>query len=159
MLDCEGPLAVLETLSDQPKLPGDIPLGAKGTFDGVTYTLIGRLRRETYYEGSVFFWDEYLLYEPAVGFRWLVESNGHWSFVTTLPPGAVEIGYDKVAYGGRDFRLYDTATAEVAEVWGEMYWRVHVGEKADDRRLHRAAGDAVARSSPPTRSTGRSACT
>lgn len=131
LLDCEGPLAILETLSAQPKMPADIPLGAKGTFDGITYTLIGRLRRETYDDGSVYFWEEYLLYEPAVGFRWLVESNGHWSFVTTLPPGAVEIGYDKVAYGGRDFRLYDMATAEVAGVWGEMYWRVTVGEKAD----------------------------
>lgn len=132
MLDCEGPLAVLEQLDQPPGEKGTIPLGSKGTFDGVTYTLIGRLRREVHHDGELFVWDEFLLYEPSVGFRWLLESNGHWSFVTTLPPGAVEVGYDhRPKYGGRTFKLYDMSTAEVSGVWGEMYWRVEVGETTD----------------------------
>jgi hypothetical protein len=133
MLDCEGPLAVLEKLAQPPNERGTIPLGSKGTFDGVTYTLIGRLRREVTYDGSIYLWDELLLYEPAVGFRWLVESNGHWSFVTTLPPGAVDGGLgDSPTYRGTSFRLFDASTAEVSGVWGEMYWRVEVGERTDN---------------------------
>ena len=133
ILDCEGPLAVIDQLEQEPGQRGSIPLGAKGTFDGVTYTLVGRIRRQANYAGGVtFLWDEHLLYEPGAGFRWLVEANGHWSFVTTLPPGAVEVGYDHAPrYGKETFRLFDMATAEVEGVWGEMYWRVEAGERAD----------------------------
>jgi hypothetical protein len=133
LLDCEGPLAVIETLAQVPKQTGTIPLGARGTFDGVTYTLIGRLQREASYPGGhVFLWDEHLLYEPSVGFRWLVEANGHWSFVTTVPPGAVQIDYhDTPEYEGTKFRLFDRTTVEVTEVWGELYWRVRAGERVD----------------------------
>ncbi len=133
ILDCEGPLAVLGKLAQAAGQQGTIALGARGTFDGVTYTLIGRLRREAFYAGGeVFFWEEHLLYEPGAGFRWLVEANGHWSFVTTLPPGAVEPGFDhKPSYGGQGFRLFDMSTVEVAGVWGEMYWRVQAGERVD----------------------------
>jgi len=133
ILDCEGPLAIIETLAQRPGQTGTIPLGSKGTFDGVTYTLIGRLQRQAFYPGGeVFLWEEHLLYEPTVGFRWLVEANGHWSFVTTLPPGAVESGYEHTpSYGGTKFRLFDLTTVEVSEVWGEMYWRVRAGERVD----------------------------
>lgn len=135
LLDCEGPLAILGKLaqgSASGSADGAIKLGDRATFDGVTYTLVGKIARQAEYDGGVFMWDEYLLYEPAVGFRWLVESNGHWSFVTTLPPGAVEIGYDdRPKYRGRTFQLFDASTAEVIGVWGEMYWRVQVGETAD----------------------------
>ncbi|KAB2898028.1 MAG: DUF4178 domain-containing protein, partial [Kofleriaceae bacterium] len=133
LLDCEGPLAIIETLAQQPGQKGTIPLGSKGTFDGVTYTLIGRLQREAHYpDGEVFLWEEHLLYEPSVGFRWLVEANGHWSFVTTLPPGAVQVDYHQApTYAGTKFRLYEMTTVEVTEVWGELYWRVRAGERVD----------------------------
>lgn len=133
ILDCEGPLAVIEKLAQRPGQRGTIALGAKGTFDGVTYTLIGRLQRQAFYPGGeVFLWEEHLLYEPGAGFRWLVEANGHWSFVTTVPPGAVAIDYHQTpTYGGQTFRLFDMTTVEVTEVWGEMYWRVRTGERVD----------------------------
>lgn len=133
LLDCEGPLAIIETLTQPPGQKGTIPLGSKGTFDGVTYTLIGRLQREAHYpDGEVFLWEEHLLYEPSVGFRWLVEANGHWSFVTTLPPGAVQIDYHQTpTYAGTRFRVFEMTSVEVTEVWGEMYWRVRAGERVD----------------------------
>lgn len=133
LLDCEGPLAILDTLTQRPGQRGTIALGSKGTFDGVAYTLIGRLQRQAFYPGGeVFLWEEHLLYEPSAGFRWLVEANGHWSFVTTVPPGAVQVDYNHTpVYEGTRFRLFDMATAEVTEVWGEMYWRVETGERAD----------------------------
>ncbi len=133
ILDCEGPLAILGKLAQTPGQRGTLPLGARGTFDGVTYTLIGRIERQAHYPGGeLVVWDEHLLYEPSVGFRWLVEASGHWSFVTTLPPGAVDPGYGhQPSYDGRAFRLFDLATAEVIAVWGEVSWRVEVGERVD----------------------------
>jgi hypothetical protein len=144
LLACEGDLQVIAKLH-QRKDAGAIPLGAKGTFDGVTYTVIGRLRRKAgtgvgaYDEDDaalevgdeLWTWTEYLLYEPAVGFRWLVESSGHWSFVTTLPPGAASGDGGRATYDGKRFRVFDKGHATVIGVWGEVYWRVTAGETVE----------------------------
>lgn len=133
LLSCEGELTILTKLR-QDKASGPIALGSKGTFDGVTYTVIGKLQRkagrgiDTLDEFGLFTWDEYLLYEPKVGFRWLVEASGHWSFVTTVPPGAAQGGGGSARYDGHRFRLFDRGAATVIGVWGEVYWRVTAGE-------------------------------
>ena len=140
LLACEGDLAIIAKLH-QSKDAGAIKLGSKGTFDGVAYTVIGRLRRKAGgasiptvggdddESGEVWTWNEYLLYEPTVGFRWLVESQGHWTFVTTLPPGAARTEAGKALYDGHRFRIYDRGQATVIGVWGELYWRVQAGEQ------------------------------
>ncbi len=125
-----GTFAVLTRLAAAARQQPPIALGRTATFDGVTYTLIGYVRRHALFEHERFPFDEYLLYEPAVGFRWLVESDGHWSFVTTLPPGAVNgpSAAAAVGYGGRWFRVFQRCPLEVASVWGELYWKVAIGE-------------------------------
>jgi Domain of unknown function (DUF4178) len=130
LLSCEGDLAIVGKLAKR-QAPDAIALGSQGTFDGVTYTVIGCLRRQAgadLEELSLFTWDEYLLYEPSVGFRWLVESGGHWTFVTTVPPGAAHDEGSTAKYDDTSFRLFDRGVATVIGVWGEMYWRVEAGE-------------------------------
>ena len=56
-------------------------VGATGSFEGTTLTVIGFLVRSVTWEGERFAWSEYLLYQPRLGFRWLVEGDGHWSYV------------------------------------------------------------------------------
>jgi hypothetical protein len=105
-------------------------LGSTAVFGDVRYTLIGFVRRHAHTPWGRFPFDEYLLYEPKVGFRWLVESDGHWSFVTTLPVGAVS-GYQgdpTVAYRGVTFKQFQSCPLEVTAVYGEVYWKVAVGE-------------------------------
>ncbi|MEZ4400583.1 MAG: DUF4178 domain-containing protein [Kofleriaceae bacterium] len=126
LLACEGELAILAQLEPDAD-PAHVPLGSVGRFDDVDFTVVGRIRRATHGDGF-FAWNEYLLYAPAAGFRWLVESDGHWTFVTTLPPGSVDVRTHAPRYDGRTFRLYDEGTAVVQRVWGECYWRVEVGE-------------------------------
>ena len=46
---------------------------------GMAWTVIGFMERSVTVEGIRYPWQEYLLYEPRQGFRWLVESKGHWS--------------------------------------------------------------------------------
>lgn len=132
LLDCEGPLAILARRSEVE--PGDSPiaLGAIGTFDGVSYTVIGRLRRQARYDGGFAAWDEYLLYAPGPGYRWLVRAQGHYSFVTPLSPGAVVAdGPRSVRHQGRVFKLFDRGKAEVSGVWGELYWKASLGESVE----------------------------
>jgi len=84
-------------------------------------------------DGIQYFWHEYLLYNPMVGFRWLVHSDNHWNFVEPVNPAEVEqsgmIGSGAtVNYNGRTFKIFQDAPAVVEYVKGEFYWRVEQGE-------------------------------
>src|SRR5215207_8791431 len=100
------------------------PAGRQGRVRGAGVHLIGYMVRSVEFEGVRYFWQEYLLYEPAVGFRWLVESDGHWSYVTPVPPGEVSESGPRATHGGRSFKMFQDAVARVEYVEGEFYWRV-----------------------------------
>ena len=76
-----------------------------------------------------YYWQEFLLYSPGVGFRWLVESDGHWNFVESVPPGEVAVHGKAATYKGRAFRLFQSSPAFVDQLSGEFYWKVQVGEE------------------------------
>src|SRR6185436_5419800 len=71
---------------------------------------------------------EYLLYAPGMGFRWLVCSDGHWSYVQPVATGAVTLDVH-VAYDGVAFQRFQVAELRVDCVLGEFYWRVEAGER------------------------------
>ena len=129
LLDCtQGKLQYLEALK-QTNVAPLIPLGEVGTLEGKSYTVIGFLLRHVEDAGTKYYWQEFLLYSVGIGFRWLVESDGHWSFVKSVPPGEVEISGRIAMYQGRHFRLFQFAPAVVDQIAGEFYWKVHVGEQ------------------------------
>jgi hypothetical protein len=126
----QGRLKYLKTL--EPKGPGpSIPLGATAEFEGHPLTVIGFLVRSVEYEGVRYFWQEYLLYNPQVGFRWLVESDGHWSYVVTVPPAEVSVSDDgkRATYEGKTYKMFQDAWAQVEYVGGEFYWKVSAGQQ------------------------------
>jgi uncharacterized protein DUF4178 len=129
LLDCEGPLAVLARQGEVDPGEPALLLGAVARFDGARYTVTGRLRRQARYPEGFVEWEEYLLYSPEEGYRWLVDARGHFSFVTPLPAGAIELeSSDSARYAGARFALFDRGVAEVSGVWGEFYWKVSLGE-------------------------------
>ncbi|HZT60321.1 MAG TPA: DUF4178 domain-containing protein [Pyrinomonadaceae bacterium] len=123
----QGQLRYLTTLVRRDP-PPSIPVGATAEFEGRPMTVIGFMIRSVEFEGVRYFWNEYLLYNPAVGFRWLVESDAHWSYVKSVPPGEVVGSGRGVIYGGKSFRIFQDAAARVEYVEGEFYWKVSVGE-------------------------------
>jgi uncharacterized protein YbaR (Trm112 family) len=131
----QGNLSFLKTLSPAPDQPDFVaPIGAEGTFpDGNSYKIIGAVVRSVTFDGIKYFWHEYLLYNPSIGFRWLVHSDNHWNFVEPVNPAEVEqagsIGTGQtVKYNGSTFKIFQDAPATVEYVKGEFYWRVEQGE-------------------------------
>ena len=111
-----------------------LKVGQEGTFPGdVKFRIIGRMVRSVTIDGTTYYWHEYLLYNPMVGFRWLVHSDNHWNFVEPVNPAEVEmpaaIGAGaRAGYNGHSFKIFQDAPASVRFVDGEFYWRVEQGE-------------------------------
>jgi hypothetical protein len=126
----QGKLTWLKALSPKPDSPPfDLEIGMRGTFaDGKEMTILGAVVRSVMVEGIKYYWHEYLLYNPAVGFRWLVHSDNHWNFVEPLNVADVTGGGTLVTFDGKDFKLFQDAPAAVEYVKGEFYWRVEQGE-------------------------------
>lgn len=132
----QGNLSYLKALTPPANAPEFVaPIGAEGTFPGdVKFKIIGAVVRSVYMDGVHYYWHEYLLYNPMIGFRWLVHSDNHWNFVEPVNPADAEVIYGAtpanttVKYNGRTFKIFQDAPAKVEYVKGEFYWRVEQGE-------------------------------
>jgi len=130
----QGNLSYLHALSPSPAPDFVLPIGAEGTFMGdVKFKIIGATARSVTFDGIKYFWHEYLLYNPMVGFRWLVHSDNHWNFVEPVNPAEVAQGEyiasgSTVSYNGKTYKIFQDAPATVEYVKGEFYWRVEQGE-------------------------------
>ncbi len=113
-----------------------IPLGSRGKLKGILWEVIGFMQRLD--AASQFKWEEYLLFNPYQGYRWLTQANGHWNFVKTLKVRPVLIDgiqnathaalIKSFTFENRQYKLYYAGQAIVNEVLGEFYWRVQTGE-------------------------------
>ena len=133
ILDARDPnLQVLETFEAKQNIKPIIPLGSRGKLEGAEFDAIGFQVRTTDSDDLPESWDEYLLFNPYKGYRYLTVYNGHWNYVKTLPavPDRIPIGKKQGAlFMGHKYVLYDTELATTTYVLGEFPWRVHVGEK------------------------------
>ena len=130
-----GNLSYLKTLNPAPDQPDFLlPVGAEGVFPGdVKFRILGAVVRSVTFDGVKYFWHEYLLYNPMIGFRWLVHSDNHWNFVEPVNAAEVEqmgaFAHGATAvYNGRTYKIFQNAIATVEYVKGEFYWRVEQGE-------------------------------
>ena len=124
----QGQLSFLKTL-EPPSFQPLIPLGTVGEVPEGKMTVIGAMSRSVTVEGTQYFWSEYLLYNPQVGFRWLVHSDDHWNYVQAVPPGEVAETGKSANYRGKRYKIFQDAQAQVESVIGEFYWKVEAGEK------------------------------
>lgn len=90
--------------------------------------MIGYLVRTTIGDAG-YSWFEYLLHNPTLGFRWLVEYHGHW-VMTRTASGVPDATSGGVSYQGVDYRRFSTAKAKVTAVVGEFPWTPRVDERA-----------------------------
>ena len=124
----QGQLEFLKTLKP-PSFQPLIPIGTTGEVPEGKMTVIGAMQRSVTIEGTQYFWSEYLLYHPQIGFRWLVDSDDHWNYVRAVPPGEVSEETKYANYQNKNYRIFQDAQAQVESVLGEFYWKVESGEK------------------------------
>ena len=121
-----GEASILAKVQEQTAVQPLIPLGTRGKFDGVTFEAIGFEQRYTIADGQAYYWQEYVLFHPYKGFRYLSESNGHWNFIR--PTEVLPSGLFHKTYEGRPYRPFQKAIARTGFVIGEFPWRVQAGE-------------------------------
>jgi len=124
----QGQLQFLKTL-EKPSFQPLIPLGSTGDVPEGKMTLIGAMARSVTIEGTQYFWSEYLLYNPQIGFRWLVHSDNHWNYVQAVPPGEVYEVARSATYRDKHYKIFQDAQCRVEVVLGEFYWKVEAGEQ------------------------------
>ena len=122
----EGQLQLVRMAAPPPALR--LPIGSKGQFNAVSYTVIGYMKRCLMSDATTT-WDEYLLYNAQVGFRWLTCGDDHWNFVETVPPGDVEAAGGTARYAGKTFNWEEQDVTSTVAVLGEFYWKAGGGEQ------------------------------
>jgi hypothetical protein len=131
VLDAQDPdYRVIARYEAQTSVVPRIPLGTRGRLKGTPWEVIGYQVRATVIDDLTYTWFEYLLHNPTGGFRWLVESNGHW-VLAKAATGTPTLDSEKfAAYLGDTYHHFQSARAKVTHVVGEFPWIVRVGDWA-----------------------------
>lgn len=110
----------------------DIPIGSRGTLDGIEYICIAYVRRSSDFDGERYTWEEFLLWAQSLGYRWLVKDpETGWSWVNALNLAELDLTAmpNQVGWGGRTFSRRNQNVARVDYVLGEVYWKCELGEE------------------------------
>lgn len=128
--DESGALALVQAAA-RARQPTTLPLHARGTLDGVVWEVIGISKRSCRVDLVDYPWEEFYLYNPYHGFRWLTHAftDHHWTYGGRLD-AAPRIADSNLQYGGRRFEHFQSALATVNYVEGEFTWQVEVGDRA-----------------------------
>lgn len=117
-------------VQDAPK----IALGKKGILQGILWQVLGYVKKCD--ASGDYTWDEYILFNPYWGYRFLVDNQGHWSFVATVRQHIAEstaFGQRAVILRDQRYDLFDSGSAKVIHVLGEFYWRISIGDTVETR--------------------------
>ena len=108
-----------------------IPLHARGIIEGDEWEVLGIVWREAHVEGVTYPWQEFLLFNPYKGYRWLVFSmtDGHWSFGDALP-GAPRRYSRSLLFKRQVYKHFQSSWAVTSYVEGEFPWQIHVGDRS-----------------------------
>ena len=127
ILDVANPDVRIITRYEQEVRQLELPLGSRGKLRGQEWEVIGYLRRS---ENGQYPWDEYLLFNPYRGYRYLDTDGRGWSFGRQLFSQPEGRKHGALTVDGEDYEpFYRDTPAQVDRVVGEFYWRVQAGDE------------------------------
>ena len=125
-------VAVLQTFDRTlHRYPPDIPLGSRGIWKGDPWEVIGFQVRQITVEGVEYHWQEYLLFNPYRGYRYLSEYEGHWNDIVPVrgvPKASPLRTHPGVSWHDETFKLFQTSRATTVFALGEFPWMIVVGD-------------------------------
>ena len=139
-LDALDSYRALRRFNDAERPETPFPIGAKGRFHGVDFTVIGLLQHREYWQGEAYIWLDHQLYSPTHGYAWLTVEDEHLVFsrrfrgrgwmseqqveASNFPP--------EVTIGGERFRYFETSTSTVTYAEGEFTWAPSKDERTTE---------------------------
>src|SRR6266478_6218441 len=133
VLDATTPeFEILQKFHVKQRFEPKIPLGSRGKIGDIVYEVIGFQVRVSGHEEDAFGWEEYLLFNPYKGFRYLSEFQGHWNFIRGLSALPIETRAGMkpaVQMLGRAYVGFDSMSAKTSFVLGEFPWQVRDGDQ------------------------------
>lgn len=132
ILDPRDPnVHILQQAELRESIKPTIALGTRGTWQGHPWEVVGFQRRSIEVDETRYSWDEYVLFNPYRGFRYLSHYDRHWNDIRTvreLPEPIASGRRAKIKYRGETYAHFQSATARTDFVLGEFPWRVRVGD-------------------------------
>ncbi len=129
VIDAASPDLRVIQAARHAEFPTALSIGARGTLDGKLWEVIGCMKKSV--RGTAYIWTEYLLFNPWHGFRFLAESDGHWTLFKRLNLSVDHMGRNNsVTLNGATYHAFNKDHVVVDAVKGEFYWRVKVGDQS-----------------------------
>jgi len=127
-----GTLALLQEVRRQQR-QSILPLHARCTFEDLPWEIIGIVWREVEADGHVYPWQEFLLYNPYHGYRYLLffVYDNHFALGRPLdgaPRLDAAFGRRRASWKRARFKHFQTSVARTIYVEGEFPWEVRVGD-------------------------------
>lgn len=124
-------LSRFKNIKEENRLPFEI--GMRGELKGIEYTIIGRVSYVVSIDIS-HTWSDFLLFSPLYGYAWLTYENGHLIY-SRRDRNFPNLEWNEIAYKSivivdeKEYEPFDTYTAEISHVEGELTWIAKSGDK------------------------------
>lgn len=101
------------------ELPSILPIGSKGEIKGIPYIVINHVRKKE--NGTVYFWDEFTLFNPIYGQAYLSVYDGHWMYLKELN-AQPEIKLRIVIFEGEVYDRFAKYKSKIQAASGEFLY-------------------------------------
>lgn len=132
VLDAQDPnLRILQEHAQRLTVQPRIPLGTRGTLNGIKWDVVGFQQVTITVDGDDYSWREYVCFNPYHGFLYLSEYDGHWNVIEKLHVRPGDNPPNTFSFDGREYKHFQTARARTTFALGEFPWEVNIGDAVE----------------------------